>query len=211
MGIQYIHDNHIDQHEYDIYQFQYVNDKLKYQYNNFHFDVDDNKYNDDDLERICMKILFNPIEGTEIHDVMYRDLNYFSREWGEQWYEGTLRQFEEDAIADFFVNLFGFLEPISVDKAAELQESMSHMYQCKEPGCKFETNLKHKLMAHAKEHIKDKKLSVLGLPVVRSREKSQAQVESEREKKFEQENQAQGLTEGSGLTEDIPPSTAVMS
>jgi hypothetical protein len=158
-----------------------------------------------------MKILFNPVEGADIKDIMYKDVLYFVSADDDIWLAGTVRQFEDEATGDFFKNLFGFLEEVSVDRAAKIIEETKNQYKCKEVGCTFVTNVPIKLAQHGKEHARNKKLNALGIPTVKSGGKTAEVKEEDAQKQIEAENRAAGLDQGTGLTQDLPTPAAIMS
>ncbi len=107
-----------------------------------------------------MRIIFNPDNGASIKDVTYEGVKYFSE---KSFDPGTLFKFEDDSTGDFFLNTFGFLEQVGIDKAKKIMAEPT--MKCLK--CDYSTRVKASLTVHEKKHVAEAELDELGIPVVR--------------------------------------------
>lgn len=158
------------------------------------------------------KILFNPDNGAPIQDVNVNGTKYFSEKIFEP---GSLFKFEDDDTANWFLDTFGFLEEISLDKAQKILKEP--VLTCEK--CNFTTRIQATMTTHEKKHAKEAQLDELGIPVVRA---TQAQkivaemVHTDIQKDIDNEGKSfgdgyPGLTEGDGLTRENVSQGAIMS
>lgn len=155
-----------------------------------------------------MKVLLNPDNGAPIKD--FTPLNgetFFTN--GDRFEPGTVFQFEDDRVADRFLQNFGFLQEITPEDAKKFMEFQKLV--CKT--CGFTTRVKTEYDKHLLLHEKEKELSELGIPVIK-KQKNLAEISqdvADMQKQIDAEDRADGLTEGAGLTNDQPIKNVVMS
>lgn len=157
-------------------------------------------------------ILFNPDDGAVISDVTFEGVVYFKE---KSFDPGGLYKFEDEKTAEFFLDIFQFLERVSIEKAKKIMSEPK--LKCEK--CNFETRNKASLTIHFKKHQAEAELDELGIPVVKqtgNQKAAQNMLKNDIQKEIEQqENNFRdgypGLTEGEGLTRENMQPGAVMS
>ena len=150
-----------------------------------------------------MKILKNPLEGSDIKNIWFKDVHYFDPKKGQVFARGDFLVFDDDEVAAYFLDTFGFLQELTEKEAKEYQlQKSKEVFTCDQPGCKFTTNVKIALAGHKRTHTIDS-----GIPTVRSfesKKETQEEVIDDGEKTYragEQQDKEAGLI-GEGLTDD---------
>jgi len=155
-----------------------------------------------------MKILLNPDSGAPITDYTpVNSVTFFTE--GDSWKPGNVMQFEDDIVANRFLENFQFLVEITPDEAKVWLEAKK--LTC--GSCDFVTRKQDELDTHMKTHAKAQELSELGIPVIRKQktvEELQRTV-SDLQRKIDSDAETDGLTEGTGLTDDRPVKNVIMS
>ena len=153
------------------------------------------------------KILLNPTDGAVIKNVWYKDVLYFDTNENDIFEVGSVKQFEEDEVANFFKGIYDFLQVVTAEEAAKYLES-DDILKCDQ--CDFTTHVKIALAGHKRKHEKETKLTDLGIPVVKAKRSENPIQLTDTQKSIEQEGVEEGLV-GEGLVNDIPRKTIIMS
>jgi hypothetical protein len=152
------------------------------------------------------RILLNPDTGAPIKDYTTQGVTPFTKD--NPFETGTLFQFEDEKVAEAFLEQFGFLEELNADDAKKFLA----MEKLKCEQCDFTTRSKAELERHIVMHSKEKELSDLGIPVLKKQHTigSLDDKVTDLQKSIDAQDRAEGL-EGAGLINDTPQKNIIMS
>ena len=149
-----------------------------------------------------MKILFNPENGAEIKNFVFKNEQLMDAKEGQSFMPGMIIKIDDDSLADFMLSNWGFLQEKSYDEAKEFLDSKEE-FKCAD--CEFKTKYKLALFNHNKKHLKESRMDELGLPVVKLKNEPRVDPvlkdDSSRQKAWDEEDKRAGLI-GEGLTDD---------
>lgn len=152
-----------------------------------------------------MKILHNPEDGGPISDVFYKDIFYFDSREGNIFKPGMILAME-DHVADFFLDLYGFLQIVTSKQAEELLKKEKEVFKCER--CDFKTSVKIAYYGHQKKHENEKSIEGLGIPMIKGGEVIEPkQVDNQNE--IDSQARKDGL-EGEGLVDETFKKGAIM-
>jgi len=147
------------------------------------------------------KILFNPENGSEIKNFVFKNEHFMDAKEGQAFMPGMVVSVDDD-LADFMVDTWGFLQVLTVDQAKEYLDS-KEAFQCDK--CEFHTKVRIGFEGHKRKHLNETKLDELGIPMITKRnkveEKDAATIQELRRKDWDKQDRDAGL-EGPGLTID---------
>jgi hypothetical protein len=152
------------------------------------------------------QIVLNPDTGAAIKDYTVLGITPFTE--ANPFQPGTLFQFEDEKVAEAFLNHFGFLEVMTAEDAKKFLEMKK--LECDK--CDFKTRVQSELTRHIEMHAKEQELSDLGIPILKKKQTNEELTKSvaDLQKQIDSQDAADGL-EGAGLIDDKPQKTVIMS
>lgn len=146
------------------------------------------------------KILFNPENGAEIKNFVFKNEHFMDAKEGQSFVTGMVVNVD-DELAEFMLDTWGFLQELSVDEAKEYLDG-KEAYKCEK--CEFTTKVRIGFEGHKRKHLKDAQIDGLGILTVTRKNDSANNpnaTQESRQKKWDEEDKERGLI-GEGLTED---------
>ena len=140
-----------------------------------------------------MRIIFNPENGGVISNIWLDSVKYFPQ--GQELKPGDVVKVE-DKLADFLMELYGFLQEMTKEEAVKyLEGRKAKKFKCDK--CGFATDTEIALLGHNRHHEKEARLDdALGIPVIKGTGKVE---EVDTQSAIEAENKRNGLDVGEGL------------
>jgi hypothetical protein len=152
------------------------------------------------------KILLNPDNGASIKGYTVFSVTPFNDD--KAFEPGTIFQFEDEKVAQAFLDHFGFLQEMNAEDAKKFMA----MEKLKCDKCDFTTRVKTQLQRHIDMHARETELSELGIPVLKKQQTNAelTQTVADLQKSIDAQDRADGL-EGAGLIDDKPQKNVIMS
>lgn len=155
------------------------------------------------------KILLNPDNGAEIKDIWYKEELFFNSKENDIFEPGSVRQFDDENVANFLKTLFAFLYELTLEEAQKYMEDQKNAFQCDK--CDFHTHVKAQYQRHQQNHQREEQLKDLGIPIVKkSNQEIEKTLPTNTQQQIDQEANREGLI-GEGLTNDAPLKSTIMS